>query len=108
VVRKVRGPSVVRQCAPLRRELPKLILQFVGATLLAALLMQAAVAAEHRRRSADSAPVSAGKQSRNANNQVANPSLAEQNFEYWQGLGRAAGERPLCVHEATEVERRPF
>ncbi len=72
-------------------DLAKLILQFLGATLVAASLMQTAVAAEHRRRYADRAPVSAGKQSRNASNQVVKPSLAEQNFEYWQALGRAAG-----------------
>jgi hypothetical protein len=90
-VRKERAPSGFGSVNPHRRDLAKLILQFLGATLVAALLMQTAVAAEHRRRSADRAPISVGQQSRNSNNQVANPSLAEQNFEYWQDLGRAAG-----------------
>jgi hypothetical protein len=70
----------------------KTIMSVLGATLLAASLMQTAVAAEHHRATrADRAPVSASQQFRNANNQVAVPSLAEQDYEYWHGLGRAAG-----------------
>jgi hypothetical protein len=70
----------------------KTILRVLGATVVIASLMQASVATEHHHvRYADPAPVSAGHQSRNANNQVAKPSLAEQDFEYWQGIGRAAG-----------------
>jgi hypothetical protein len=53
-----------------------------GTTPLAASLMQTAVAAEHHHRStrADRAP-------RNGNNQVAAPSPAELNIEYWRGSG---------------------
>jgi hypothetical protein len=64
----------------------KTILTVIGATLVAASLMQAAVAAEHHHaRNTDRAPVSASQQFRDANDQI--PSLAEQDFEYWQGHG---------------------
>ena len=70
----------------------KTILGALGAILVAASLMQTAVAAEQRHvRYADRAPVSASQQFRNANNQVAMPSIAEQDFEYWQGRGLSAG-----------------
>jgi hypothetical protein len=61
----------------------KTILSVLGATLVAATLMQTAVAAERRHATkAGRAPVSTSQQFRNAKNQVA-PSLAEQNYEYW-------------------------
>jgi hypothetical protein len=65
----------------------KTIFSVLGATLLAASLMQTAVAAEHRHRAtrADRAP-------RNANNQVvAVPSVAEQEQEYWRARGLSTG-----------------
>ena len=69
----------------------KTILSVLGATLVAASLMQTAVAAEHRHlRKAERVPISAHRQFGNANNQVAVPSLAEQDYEYWQGRGHGA------------------
>lgn len=69
----------------------KTILSVLGATLVAATLMQTAVAAERRHATkAGRVPVSTSQQFRNAKNQVA-PSLAEQNYEYWHGVGLAAG-----------------
>jgi hypothetical protein len=65
----------------------KTIFSILGATLLAASLMQTAVAAEHRHRAtrADRTP-------RNANNQVvAAPSVAEQEQEYWRARELSAG-----------------
>ena len=69
----------------------KTILTVLGATLVVASLMQTAVAAEHHRaHKTDRAPVSAGQQFRNANDQVPLSSQAEQDFEYWQGHGMSA------------------
>ena len=65
----------------------KTIFSVLGATIIAASLMQAAVAAEHHHRSTrvDRAP-------RNANNQVvAAPSPAELNVQYWRARGLSAG-----------------
>jgi hypothetical protein len=65
----------------------KTIFSVLGATILAASLMQAAVAAEHHHRSTrvDRAP-------RNANNQaVAVSSPAEANVEYWRARGLSSG-----------------
>ena len=62
----------------------------VFATLLAASLMQTAVAAEHHRATrADRAPVSASQQK--ASNQVAVSSPAEANREYWRARGLSFG-----------------
>jgi hypothetical protein len=70
----------------------KTIFSVLGATLVAVSLMQTAVAAEHRHvRYADRAPVSATQQFRDANNQVAMPSMAEQYLEYWQARGLSVG-----------------
>jgi hypothetical protein len=64
----------------------KKIFSVLGATLLAASLMQTALAAEHRHRAtrADRAP-------RNANQVVAVPSVAEQEREYWRARGLSTG-----------------
>jgi hypothetical protein len=65
----------------------KTIFSVLGAALLAASLMQTAVAAERRHRAtrADPAP-------RNVNNQgVASPSPAELNVEYWRARGLSSG-----------------
>jgi len=65
----------------------KTIFSVLGATILAASLMQTAVAAEHHHRStrADRAP-------HNANNQtVAVSSPAQQNLDYWRARGLSAG-----------------
>jgi hypothetical protein len=67
----------------------KTILGVLGATLLAASLMQSAVAAEHHRATRARAPVSASQQ--RANNQVAVPSPAEANREYWRARGLSFG-----------------
>jgi chemotaxis response regulator CheB len=63
----------------------KTIFSVLGATLLAASLMQTAAAAEHRHRAtrADRAP-------RNAQ-VVAVPSVAEQEQEYWRARGLSTG-----------------
>jgi hypothetical protein len=66
----------------------KTIFSVLGATILAASLMQTAVAAEHHHRSttrADRAP-------RNANNQaVTESSPAQANVEYWRARGLSSG-----------------
>jgi hypothetical protein len=67
----------------------KTILRVLGATLLAASLMQTAVAAEHHRATRARALVSASQQ--RANNQVAVPSPAEANREYWRARGLSFG-----------------
>jgi hypothetical protein len=58
----------------------------LGATLLAASLMQTAVAAEHHRATRARAPVSASQ-----HQVVAAPSPAEANREYWRARGLASG-----------------
>jgi len=65
----------------------KKILSVLGATLLAASPQTAVTAAEHNRATTARAPVSASQQQ---TNQVAAPSPAEQNLEYWRAreLGR--------------------
>jgi hypothetical protein len=58
----------------------------LGATLLAASLMQAAAGAEHRRATRARAPVASQQ-----NNQAAVPSPAELNREYWRDRGLSFG-----------------
>jgi hypothetical protein len=67
----------------------KTIFSVLGAALLAASLMQTAVAAEHHRATRARAPVSASQQK--ASNQVAVPSVAEQEREYWRARGLSFG-----------------
>jgi hypothetical protein len=59
---------------------------FLGATLLAASLIQTAVAAEHHRATRARAPVASQQ-----NNQAAVPSPAELNREYWRDRGLSFG-----------------
>lgn len=67
------------------------ILSVLGAALVAPALIHPAVAAEHHRaRKAERAPVSASRQFRDANKQAVSRSLAEEDYEYWQGRGRTA------------------
>jgi hypothetical protein len=93
-IRAWRGKEVLlpSKKRPTPQEIPmrKTILSVLGATLVAATLMQTAVATERRHATkAGRAPVSTGQQFRNAKNQVV-PSLAEQDYEYWHGVGLAA------------------
>ena len=67
----------------------KIIFSVLGASLLAASPMQTTVAAEHHRATRARAPVSASQQK--ANNQVAVPSAAEANVEYWRARGLSFG-----------------
>jgi hypothetical protein len=78
-----------RRPTPQEITVRKTIFSLLGAALLAASLMQTAVAAEHRHRAtrADRAP-------RDASNQaVAMPSVAEQEQEqeYWRARGLSTG-----------------
>jgi hypothetical protein len=67
----------------------KTIMSVLGATLLAASLMQTVVAAEHHRAARARPPVSASHEK--ASNQVAVPSPAEANVEYWRARGLSFG-----------------
>jgi hypothetical protein len=62
----------------------KITFSVLGATLLAASLMQTAIAAEHHRAPTARAPVSASRQK-------AVPSPAEANREYWRARGLSFG-----------------
>jgi hypothetical protein len=64
----------------------KTIFSVLGAALLAASLMQTAVAAEHHRATRARAPVSASQ-----HQVVAVPSPAEANREYWRARGLSFG-----------------
>jgi len=69
----------------------KTMLSVLCAILIAATVMQSAVAAErHHARKAERASMSNGQPFRDASKQAASPSVAEQEFEYWQGRGRSA------------------
>jgi hypothetical protein len=80
---------MMRDASAVRRT----IFSVLGATLLAASLMQqtAVAAGNHRATRADRALVSASQRFRNASNPVAVPSLAEQDLEYWRARGLSAG-----------------
>jgi hypothetical protein len=64
----------------------KTIFSVLGATLLAACISEAAVAAEHHHATRARAPVASQQ-----NNQAAVPSPAELNREYWRDRGLSFG-----------------
>jgi hypothetical protein len=64
----------------------KITFSILGATLLAASLMQSAVAAEHHRATRARSPVASQQ-----NNQAAVPSPAELNRDYWRERGLVFG-----------------
>jgi hypothetical protein len=69
----------------------KTILGVLSASLVAAGMTQTAVAAEHHHaQKAERASVSLGRQFPNPNKPAVSPSLAEEDYEYWQGRGRTA------------------